>query len=534
MSVLEKPPYSDEFYEVMLENESTLQNEFGITDVKVCHLKNSSLVVAYIPADVYRRVISQRGSFEGALLAGAPIIMGLTDAELNSAIDVYRLRDSPIDLRGQNTIIGIVDTGIDYKNEEFIREDGTSRILNIWDMTIDSDDDNVCFGTEFSNKELTEQSADTTDEVGHGTRMAQVAGGRSGVAPDCEFIVVKLKRAKKSILDLYGLNSDTESYESSDVVLGIDYLVTKSIEYRKPISIILGLGTNQGGHDGLTVIERILSQMALRIGVGISVSAGNEALSGHHTSFTLEGSSPYYDMEINVANNEKSFPVWIWNSLFSEIEVSIISPLGEETGRIPTRNNFTNTYNFNISLTSVRVSYELPASWGRDQRTTLVFNNPIEGVWKIRVYNIGVTGVVNSWLPSNGFIKRDTRFLNPDPYITVTVPSTANYIMCVGAFDPSTKTVYSTSGRGTTRQGIVLPSFVAPSDGSTSIATAVNGGATALILEWGLNRINNLNINSLAILEYITRSATKKLEDIYPNTISGYGRLNIFNAIASI
>lgn len=81
--------------------------------------------------------------------------------------------------------------------------------------------------------------------------------------------------------------------------------------------------------------------------------------------------------------------------------------------------------------------------------------------------------------------------------------------MCVGAFDPATKTVYSTSGRGPTRKEIVLPSFVAPSDGSTSVATAVNGGATALMLEWGLNRINNLNINSLAILEYITRSATK-------------------------
>lgn len=135
----------------------------------------------------------------------------------------------------------------------------------------------------------------------------------------------------------------------------------------------------------------------------------------------MREASPYYDIEINVANNEKSFPVWVWNSLFSEIEVSIISPLGEETGRIPTRNNFMNTYNFNISLTSVRVSYELPASWGRDQRTTLVFNNPIAGVWKIRVYNTGVTGVVNSWLPTNGFIKMDTRFLNPDPYTTVTV-----------------------------------------------------------------------------------------------------------------
>lgn len=43
VSVLEKPPYSDEFYEVMLENEITLQNEFGITDVKVCHLKTVPL-----------------------------------------------------------------------------------------------------------------------------------------------------------------------------------------------------------------------------------------------------------------------------------------------------------------------------------------------------------------------------------------------------------------------------------------------------------------------------------------------------------
>ena len=93
-----------------------------------------------------------------------------------------------------------------------------------------SDDDRVCFGTEFSNEELTNQSAETSDEVGHGTKMAEVAGGRSGVAPNCEFIVVKLKRAKKTILDLYGLSSDIESYESSDVVLGIDYLVTKSTQ----------------------------------------------------------------------------------------------------------------------------------------------------------------------------------------------------------------------------------------------------------------------------------------------------------------
>ncbi|MBS5883535.1 hypothetical protein [Clostridium sp.] len=30
----------------------------------------------------------------------------------------------------------MVDTGIDYLNEEFIREDGITRIHSIWDQTI--------------------------------------------------------------------------------------------------------------------------------------------------------------------------------------------------------------------------------------------------------------------------------------------------------------------------------------------------------------------------------------------------------------
>lgn len=527
-------PYSEEYIEVMVESESTLKEVFNLTDVKICKLKNYSLLIAYIPVNIFREVISRRYAFQGALLAGAPIVMGLMEQELNEAIDVYRLRESPLDLRGRGTIIGIADTGINYKNQAFISEDGRSRILNVWDMTVNSDDDRVCFGREFSNEDLTEQTAETYDEIGHGTRMAEVAGGINGVAPDCRFVIVKLKRAKKNLLNLQGINEDSVAYDSADLALAIDYLISKSLEYRMPVSIAIGMGTNQGGHDGLTIIERFLSQFALRIGVGISIAAGNEALSAHHTSFEAEISAPYYDIEINVENNEKSFPVWIWNSLFGEIDVGVISPLGEEVERVPARNNFMNSYNLNISKTNIRISYELPAAWGRDQRTTVIFTEPIGGVWKIRLYNKGTTGKVHCWLPVNGFIKKGTRFLNPDPYTTVTVPSTANYIMCVGAFNPSTGITYPTSGRGPARNGVLLPNFTAPSLGDTSIGAAVNSGATALIFEWGLNRINNLNVNSLAVLEYITRSTERNIEDIYPNIISGYGRLNIFNAIAGI
>lgn len=33
-------------------------------------------------------------------------------------------------------LVGILDTGIDYLNEEFIKEDNKTRIIRIWDQTI--------------------------------------------------------------------------------------------------------------------------------------------------------------------------------------------------------------------------------------------------------------------------------------------------------------------------------------------------------------------------------------------------------------
>ena len=39
-------------------------------------------------------------------------------------------------LNGRGVLVGIIDTGIDYLNKEFQREDDTTRIVRIWDQTI--------------------------------------------------------------------------------------------------------------------------------------------------------------------------------------------------------------------------------------------------------------------------------------------------------------------------------------------------------------------------------------------------------------
>ena len=69
--------------------------------------------------------------------------------ELNG---IYTLSESPVEdskapifhrnpflnLRGSGVVVAIIDTGIDYLNNEFMKEDETTRILRIWDQTIDS------------------------------------------------------------------------------------------------------------------------------------------------------------------------------------------------------------------------------------------------------------------------------------------------------------------------------------------------------------------------------------------------------------
>ncbi len=131
-----------------------------------------------------------------------------------------------LNLTGEGTIAAIIDTGIDYLNPQFQNPDGTTRIIGIWDQTIESnnnDDPIAFFGTVYSRDEinraiqLSNQGGNpydivpSRDELGHGTNVAGLVGARGlndviGSAPECEFLIVKLKEFKTSNLKLVGIN----------------------------------------------------------------------------------------------------------------------------------------------------------------------------------------------------------------------------------------------------------------------------------------------------------------------------------------
>jgi len=55
-------------------------------------------------------------------------------------------------------------------------------------------------------------------------------------------IIVKLKKAKKFYLDKYLIPSEQdEAFESTDVSLGIEYIIRKALELNRPVSICIAV-----------------------------------------------------------------------------------------------------------------------------------------------------------------------------------------------------------------------------------------------------------------------------------------------------
>ncbi len=497
---------------------------------KFCPLEYGDYVIVYIDRSEYERMLTSSSMGRGAR-AYTPLLMGIMD-ELTDAADITLVQEPPLELSGSKVLIAIIDTGIDYNDEAFKYENGDSRIYSIWVQDEEYTDENnsVCFGREYTNAEITAGNINVTDEEGHGTALAKTV---LQAAPDSELVIVKLKGASNYYRERMGISEETVAFESSDVMLGVDYAVDKAREARRPISILIALGTNEGGHDGQTFLEKYLLDISAKTGVCITAAAGNEALTQRHTSFEI-GEKGYYDVEISIGENVEVASMWMWNNIADRVDVGIIPPVGESIGRIEARNNFVGTYSLPLIGADVTVEYRIPFYQTTSQLTILNIRRPIAGVWKIRVYGTSIYSVIDCWLPISNLVP-NTVFLSPNTSSTVTVPGTLYEIITIGAYDYNARAMVPTSGRGPTRFNVLKPELAAPSTGATSISAAVTVGAAALLLQWGIIRGNEFNMNTATIKSMLIRGAEPvDVSEIYPNNLWGFGVLNLYNTFSNI
>ena len=473
---------------------------------------------------------------------------------------VQSIQSNPyLALFGQGVLVGFIDTGILYQHPAFRNTDGTTRITSIWDQTIQDGPppSGFNYGTEYTadNINIALGSNDplsvlpSTDTNGHGTATASITAGSintensfSGVVPESNLVVVKLKEAKQNLKDLFLVPDTVLCYQDSDELLATQYLRQTAISLNRPLVICIALASSQNGHDGEGSTSFLLDYYTQTPKIGVSCAAGNEGNNRRHYYSDIT-SAPYQDeFELQVSGNDSMFSMEIWPNSPATLTIEIISPLGETTQIIYPRINSCTPFTFARSQTIIWVNNYLLEQESGSQCILIRLSNPDEGVWNFRVQNINDENFsFHSWLPSGELISNDTYFIQSSPDTTITVPGNAEHVLTVTAYNQSNDTILLESSRGYTRTGIVKPDVAAPgfeltcatlpgeygSYTGTGAAAAHAAGIMAMLFEWGIIRGNYTQITGSDISSLLKRSAGRSDSGVYPNNIWGYGTIDL-------
>lgn len=497
-----------------------------------------------------------------------PKLYTLLDTTNMENSGILRTFNQPsLSYRGRGTIIGIVDTGIDYRNPLFLNSDGTSRILGIWDQTIPgpgvlgtSVQERIQYGTEYAKRQIDEAlKSDTplsyvpsTDDNGHGTFLAAVAGGNespeldfTGAAPECYFGIVKLKQAKRYLREYYVVPEDADAFQENDIMLGIKYLLSLARTYNLPITLLLGLGTNMGSHDGTSPLASYLSYLSSSPGIITVVAAGNETGFGHHYFGVISSEEEYEDVELRVGPDEAGFTIELWAREPELYSVGFVSPTGERIERIPNTSKEEHRITFLLEQTVILLDYRVAEGGTGSQLIMMRFRTPTAGIWRIRVYNsLYIRGEYHMWLPIRGFISDETYFLSSNPNTIITEPGNTPIAITIGAYNHRDNSLYIHSSRGYSRSNVVKPDLAAPgvniavpssrTSSGTSVAAAHAAGAAAVLLSWAITGGNDLQMNTSVAKSFLVRGARRNPIFDYPNREWGYGTLDLYNSFIQL
>ena len=443
---------------------------------------------------------------------------------------------NPYKLFGKGVIVAVIDTGIDIENPQFLREDKTTRILNIWDQTTGEELDTAKINEVLMSTQKTNKYPGV-DLTGHGTGIAHIACGNDGVAGESDIIVVKM-----------GLSTADGFPRTTQLMEGIDYVIKKAVEYGKPVAINISFGNNYGDHTGSSLLEKYINDAADSWKCSICIGTGNEGLGATHFGGTISDEEEMV-IEFAVAEYESSLNMQIWKNYWDEFEVEIIAPGEYNLGRISGYNEVSRA---NVLGTTVLTYRGQPSPFSSRQEIYIDIIPQeseafiLSGVWKLRLIPIRIVeGRYDCWMPVAGALNIGTGFLRPDGELSITIPSTTYNAISVGAVDARTGIPASFSGRGfvTETGGYVMskPDIAAPGVDvrlgvgktvtGTSFATPFVTGSAALMMEWGIVRENDPFLYGEKLKAYMIKGARQLSGLKSPNPVTGWGALCVRDSL---
>lgn len=500
--------------------------------------------------------------------------------------------------RGSGVIVGIVDTGIDWKHLDFRLDADTtqSRILFLWDQTItkvgsektprDRDVTLPNYGVEYLQSEINNEIDGSPanfvreeDTNGHGTHVSGISAGDGsssssgfkGVAPEADLIIVK---------------AGDGSFPSTNVIDAVNYINKKATDLGKPFVINLSLGGHEGAHDGSRADEIALDAVLGDPGKVAAVAAGNDGGDFIHAGATVaQGGSAF--VEFNIASYAASSGnlndyvlLDLWYEGGDALAVTVRTPAGTTfTKNSGTPGSGVETSTNEGAIFIDNASTGLNPVNGDKNCIIQVYDNtaskpPAPGAWRITVSGTLVTagGRFDIWLHSKT-MDDATLTTGGDNSRIVAMPGTSSEVITVASyvtktswqsidgntysFNPSDtlQSISEFSSGGPTRDNRQKPDFSAPGDGIVSALSRDASPATPFIVSDGKHQIESgtsqatphvtgvaallLQINPSLTAAQVRNALTSTAKSdtktgSVPNSRWGFGKMDAFAAANSV
>lgn len=468
-------------------------------------------------------------------------------AQGKSASCINPLQYGSENLTGKGVLVAVIDSGIDYYHEDFRNVDGSSRILRLWDQVTGNvyTKEELDLALTMGSRDAALTKVPSIDVSGHGTAVAGIAagngrGGRGavrGIAYESSLLIVKLGSPLKDSFP-----------RTTQLMRAMQFVIEQAEYFKMPLVVNLSFGNSYGSHDGSSLLETYLDTIADIGRVSIVVGTGNEGSGeGHHMGMLREREEQV--AEFSVAPFETGINLQLWKSYVDEFDVSLLSPSGVKAGPI---SQILGAQQIMFEDTKVLLYYGKPSPYSIAQEIFMDFLPRKDylgsGVWKlILTPKKIVDGRYDLWLPVEGVRNHSTRFLTPSPNTTLTIPSTADKVISVGAYNDAFQSLTDFSGNGFTRRtDQVKPDLAAPgvdiltakagggyeSLTGTSFAAPFVSGTAALLMQWGIIEKNDPYLYGEKLKAYLLRGA-KPIAGItvYPDNRVGYGALCAVDSI---
>lgn len=551
-------------YVIVYENLERLEADLNLYKIDKYIILNNQIASIYVDESFEEETLNSIKSISD-WIPSVPMssLINITD-NLESGISVkiasgidYVDKNPYIKTSGKGCIITIIDSGIDYLHPDFLNSDGTTKIVSIWDQEsqVGTPPTGLKFGSEFKKDTINEYIRNndpslSEDTVGTGTVASGIACGRGnlnreykGVAVDSELLVIKLRAHK----DTY--KEGKINYELSDFLAGIKYAIDIAQEEEKNMIINLTLGERSRSVVVTTLLDTF--NYLTVSGVIVVSGAGNEGNTDIHYQGRVSSLNDIQDIPIQIGE-QKNLDITLSVAGPDKIAAAIISPSGEISYRVVyAPDDYTYRGKFNIEDTFYEMRYLYPWIKSATQELIVKLNNVKPGVWTLRLFpEFVIDGLYDVYLPNKNLISNDTRFTDPNSFVTITLFGAISNAITIGAYDDKIDSVWIGSSKGPVRGRPIKPDLLAPgvdiispyinrnytTSTGTGVSSSMISGVVAILMEYiSSQSMFSRNLLYTEVLKtYLMLGARKKDLYIYPNVTRGYGVLDLKNTFIQL